>query len=42
MQVTLGRDEHTELHPNLHKVAQALQGDRGLLFTNRKDKEVVE
>ncbi|CDF37135.1 putative 60S acidic ribosomal protein P0 [Chondrus crispus] len=41
MQVALGRDEAEEYADGLRQVATQLTGNVGLLFTNRKHKEVV-
>lgn len=41
MQVALGRDEAEEYADGLRQVAKQLSGNVGLLFTNRKHKEVV-
>ncbi|CAH1775926.1 unnamed protein product, partial [Owenia fusiformis] len=42
MSNALGVDSASEYKDNLHKVSQQLQGQRGLLMTNKKTDEVVE
>lgn len=37
----LGRTESEEIQPNLHKLASKISGQCGLLFTNRKQEEVL-
>ncbi|XP_065205019.1 mRNA turnover protein 4 homolog [Planococcus citri] len=38
----LGRDESSEVQPNIHKLAEKIEGQCGLLFTNKKKEEVIE
>jgi len=38
----LGRTESEEIQPNLHKFSSKINGQCGLLFTNKKKEEVVE
>lgn len=42
MSLALGRSAEEEISDNLHKVTQALSGQRGLLFTNQTKEEVLE
>ena len=35
LQLALGRDSETEVKENLHLISLSLQGEKGLLFTNR-------
>ena len=41
-QVALGRTPEEEVRDNLRHVSQRLEGDTGLLFTNRPKKEVLK
>lgn len=38
----LGRTESQEIQINLHKLASKIEGQCGLLFTNRKKEEIIE
>lgn len=38
----LGRDESAEIQPNIHKLAEKIEGQCGLLFTNKKKQDVIE
>lgn len=42
MAIALGKSEEEEVLPNIHKLSSLLQGQCGLLFTNKKKEEVVE
>ncbi|BFZ21104.1 hypothetical protein BsWGS_24143 [Bradybaena similaris] len=42
MQIALGRTEDEEYRENLHKLTRNLQGQTGLLFTNKGEKEVLK
>lgn len=42
MMRALGRTPDDEYRENLHKVANHLQGQMGLMFTNAKEKEVLK
>lgn len=42
MAIALGKSEAEEVLPNIHKLSSMLQGQCGLLFTNKKKEEVVE
>jgi len=38
----LGKDEESELKPEMHKISEMLQGECGLLFTNKDRDEIVK
>ncbi|KAG7164891.1 mRNA turnover protein 4 homolog [Homarus americanus] len=42
MALALGRTPEEEIYDNLHKVSQKLVGQRGLLFTNSSEEEVLD
>uniref|UniRef100_A0A0B6YBL6 Ribosome assembly factor mrt4 n=1 Tax=Arion vulgaris TaxID=1028688 RepID=A0A0B6YBL6_9EUPU len=42
VQIALGRTEDEEYRENLHKLTRQMQGQTGLLFTNKKEKEVLK
>ncbi|CAL8089355.1 unnamed protein product [Orchesella dallaii] len=40
--LALGKDEKSEMLQDVHKLSERLQGECGLLFTSRKESEVME
>ena len=42
MAIALGRSAQDEYRDNLHKVSKRLQGQCGLLFTNKNKEEVLD
>lgn len=42
MSYALGKSAQEEIHNNLHKLALKIEGQCGLLFTNRPVDEVIE
>jgi len=42
MQIALGKDDETEIKPNLHLLAQEVQGQCGVLFTNESRDKIEE
>ena len=42
MAYALGRTAEEEYRENLHKISRRLYGQRGLLFTNKSQEEVVK
>ncbi|CAJ0960059.1 unnamed protein product, partial [Mesorhabditis belari] len=42
MAVALGRTKEAECQKNLHKMANSLKGQRGLMFTNVPDEKVIK
>jgi len=39
---TLGKDEESELKPNLHKISMMMEGECGLFFTNEDKDEMMD